>query len=52
MRSCRTCRGSQNSGHRHVAVIWREIENWTKEDLERDRSFVAEKKLTEGADDT
>jgi len=37
--------------HREVAIIWRETEGWTKEDLERDRRFVAEQKLTEGADE-
>jgi hypothetical protein len=31
--------------------LWRETEGWTKEDLERDQKFVAEKKLTEGADE-
>jgi len=37
--------------HRRIAVIWRETEGWTKEDLERDKKFVAEQKLTEGADE-
>jgi len=37
--------------HREVVVIWRETEGWTKEDLERDKKFVAEQKLTEGADE-
>jgi adenine-specific DNA-methyltransferase len=37
--------------HREIAVIWRETEGWTKEDLERDKKFVAEQKLTEGADE-
>lgn len=37
--------------HRKIAVIWRETEGWTKEDLERDKKFVAEQKLTEGADE-
>jgi len=37
--------------HRQVVVIWRETEGWTKEDLERDKKFVAEQKLTEGADE-
>jgi len=37
--------------HRNVAVIWRETEGWQKADLERDKKFVAEKKLTEGADE-
>ncbi|MCX5886802.1 MAG: DNA methyltransferase [Proteobacteria bacterium] len=37
--------------HRNVAVIWRETEGWQKADLERDKKFVAEQKLTEGADE-
>jgi adenine-specific DNA-methyltransferase len=37
--------------HRRIAVIWRETEGWEKEDLERDKQFVAEQKLTEGADE-
>jgi adenine-specific DNA-methyltransferase len=37
--------------HRQIVVIWRETEGWQKADLERDRKFVAEKKLTEGADE-
>ncbi len=32
-------------------VIWRETEGWQRADLERDKEFVAEKKLTEGADE-
>jgi len=36
---------------RQVAVIWRETEGWTKEDLERDKKFVAEQKLPEGANE-
>jgi len=36
---------------RRTAVIWRETEGWQKEDYERDRQFVTEQKLTEGADD-
>jgi adenine-specific DNA-methyltransferase len=39
------------SNHRQVVVIWRETEGWQKADLEQDRKFVAEKKLTEGADE-
>lgn len=34
-----------------VAVIWRETKGWTKEDHKRDAAFVAEHKLTEGADE-
>ncbi len=37
--------------HRQIAVIWRETESWRKEDLERDKKFVATQKLTEGADE-
>ncbi len=37
--------------HRQVAVIWRETEGWQKADLERDKKFVAEQKLAEGADE-
>jgi len=36
---------------RRVVVIWRETEGWQKADLERDREFVAEQKLTESADE-
>jgi adenine-specific DNA-methyltransferase len=37
--------------HREIAVIWRTTQGWTKSDLERDQKFVAENKLTEGADE-
>jgi len=37
--------------HRQIVVIWRETEGWQKADLERDKKFVAEQKLTEGADE-
>jgi len=37
--------------HREVVIIWRENKDWTKEDLERDKKFVAEQNLTEGADE-
>ena len=37
--------------HRHIAVIWRETEGWQKNDLERDKKFVAEQKLGQGADE-
>ena len=36
---------------RRIAVLWRETEGWGKEDYERDRQFVAEQKLTAGADE-
>ena len=34
-----------------VAVIWRDTEGWTEEDFKRDRDFVRENRLTEGADE-
>ena len=37
--------------HRQVVIIWRETEGWQKKDYERDKKFVAEQKLTEGADE-
>jgi adenine-specific DNA-methyltransferase len=37
--------------NRNVAVIWRETEGWQKADFERDKQFVAEQKLAEGADE-
>jgi len=37
--------------HRRVVVIWRETEGWGKKDLERDKQFVAEQGLAEGADE-
>lgn len=43
-------RGQTREGLR-VAVIWRETEGWQKADLERDKKFVADWKLTEGADE-
>jgi adenine-specific DNA-methyltransferase len=39
------------AGHRKGVIIWRETEGWTREDLERDKKFVAEQKLTEDADE-
>ncbi len=42
-------RGVTREGQRAV-VIWRETEGWTEENYKRDRDFVAEHKLTEGAD--
>ena len=35
---------------RAVAVVWRETEGWTQKDFARDRQFVKEKKLADGAD--
>ena len=37
--------------HRQVVVIWRDTDGWQKRDLERDKKFVADQKLTEGADE-
>jgi adenine-specific DNA-methyltransferase len=37
--------------HRQITVIWRDTEGWQKADLERDKKFVAEQKLTQGADE-
>ena len=36
---------------RRVVVIWRETYDWTNADLERDRTFVDEQRLIEGADE-
>ena len=36
---------------RRIVVIWRETEDWCKADLERDKRFVIERKLAEGADE-
>ncbi len=36
---------------RPLVSHWRENESWQKADLERDKKFVAEKKLTKGADE-
>jgi len=43
-------RGTLRNG-RKVAIIWRDTTGWTKEDYERERDFVAEQKLTAGADE-
>jgi len=37
--------------HRRMVVIWRAIAGWQKKDYERDRKFIAEQKLAEGADE-
>jgi len=37
--------------HRQVTVIWRNTDGWQKKDMERDKKFVAEQELTEGADE-
>ena len=38
-------------GHQQIVVIWRETKDWQKVDLERDKKFITEQKLTEGADE-
>jgi adenine-specific DNA-methyltransferase len=43
-------RGTLRNG-RKAAIIWRETKDWTTKDYERDAAFVAEHKLTDGADD-
>jgi len=43
-------RGATRRG-RKSAVLWRETAGWRKKDYERDKRFVAKKKLTEGADE-
>ena len=43
-------RGQTREGRR-VAVIWRETEGWDKADQVRDKEFVAEQKLSAGADE-
>jgi adenine-specific DNA-methyltransferase len=43
-------RGVTREG-RKTAVIWRETEGWQQADYERDRQFVAEHNLAEGADE-
>jgi adenine-specific DNA-methyltransferase len=40
-----------NVDSRDVAVIWREAKGWGKKELEKDKKFVLDKKLTEGADE-
>ena len=37
---------------KEVAVIWRDTDGWTEDDHERDRAFIAERNLTDGADTT
>ena len=35
--------------HRQIAIIWRDTQGWQKADLERDKKFVGEHRLAEGA---
>ena len=49
-RQYRVYRGVLRNG-RSVAVIWRETGGWEQADYERDKQFVAEHKLTTGADE-
>ena len=37
--------------HREIVVIWRETSEWEKTDYERDKQFVEEQMLIEGADE-
>jgi len=37
--------------HKDVVVIWRETKDWGKKGLEQDKKFVADNKLTAGADE-
>ena len=48
-RWCLVYRGSVD--HREIAVIRRETEGRMKEDLQRDKNFVAEQSLADGADE-
>jgi len=43
-------RGVLRNG-RSACIIWRETKDWQQADYERDVAFVAEHKLTEGADE-
>jgi adenine-specific DNA-methyltransferase len=43
-------RGTLRNG-RTVVILWRETKDWTEEDYRRERDFVKEQKLTEGADE-
>jgi len=44
------CRGVTREGRKTV-VIWRENEGWKEADYKRDRDFVADQKLADGADE-
>jgi adenine-specific DNA-methyltransferase len=37
--------------HRKITVIWRDSEGWSKADFERERKFVAENRITDGAEE-
>ena len=41
---------TREAPERSVAVVWRETEGWTHEEFARDRKFVNERKLADGAD--
>ncbi|MGB9880678.1 MAG: site-specific DNA-methyltransferase, partial [Anaerolineae bacterium] len=43
-------RGTLRNG-RTACILWRETKDWQQADYERDAAFVAEHKLTEGADE-
>jgi adenine-specific DNA-methyltransferase len=40
-----------NIDHREIAVIWRDIGGWADKDFSRDKEFVVENKLSQGADE-
>jgi len=37
--------------HKEAVIIWRETKGWEKKDFERDKKFVADQKITDGADE-
>ena len=41
---------TRESPGQDMVVIWRETEGWEEADFKRDREFVAEQKMTDGAD--
>lgn len=43
-------RGKNREGH-VVVVIWRETYNWTEKDYERDKNFIIQQKIIDGADE-
>lgn len=43
-------RGALRNG-RTVVVIWREVKDWTEKDYERERDFLANQKITDGAEE-
>ena len=49
-RRCLVYRGTLRNG-RTVVILWRDITGWGVEDYEREAAFVAQQKLTAGADE-